>query len=470
LFRFTSARQLAKLIHARQLTAREVMHAHLDQIARVNPQVNAIVSKLPDEACLALAEEADRRTAGGSALGPLHGLPIAFKDNQAAVGFPWTRGSRIFEHDVPREDSVFIERIRNAGAIPIGKTNIPEFAMGSHTYNAVFGTTLNPYDLTKSAGGSSGGAAVALATGMLPIADGNDLGGSLRNPANFNNLVALRPTVGLIPTAPDPFPGMGFNVNGPLARSVSDVAFLMAVMAGADPRDPACVASEPSVFAQDLGRDFAGTRVAWCVDLGGLPVDRRVRAVLERQRAIFESLGCSVEDACPDLNDANEIFLTIRAWRTAAVLGPLIAEHRGVMKPEAIAEVERGLAVTSDQVNEALRRHREFVDRFARFQQTHEFLVCAVNQVPPFDAHIDWPKAIDGVAMESYVAWMKSTYWISTTLCPAISVPAGFTADGLPVGIQIVGRQRDDFGVLQLAYAFEQETRVGEQRPALALS
>jgi amidase len=470
LFRFTSARELAKLIRAKQLSAREVMQAHLDQIARVNPQVNAIVSKLPDEVCLALADEADRRAAAGDAIGPLHGLPIAFKDNQAAVGFPWTRGSRIFEHDVPREDAAFIERIRIAGAIPIGKTNIPEFAMGSHTYNAVFGTTLNPYDLTKSAGGSSGGAAVALATGMLPIADGNDLGGSLRNPANFNNLVALRPTVGLVPTAPDPFPGVGFNVNGPLARSVSDVAFLMTVMAGADPRDPACFASEPSVFAQHLGRDFAGTRVAWCVDLGGLPVDRQVRAVLERQRTVFESLGCRVESTCPDLREANEIFLTIRAWRTAAVLGPLLAEHRGLMKPEAIAEIERGLSITRDQVNEAQQRHRGFLDRFARFQHSHEFLVCAVNQVPPFDAHIDWPKAIDGVAMESYVAWMKSTYWISTTLCPALSVPAGFTDDGLPVGIQIVGRQRDDFGVLQLAHAFEQETRTGDRRPAVALS
>jgi amidase len=463
-----SARELAALLETRQISARDVMRAHLDRIDLVNPRINAIVSKLPDEACLALADEADRNLARGDRAGPLHGLPIAFKDNQPAVGFPFTRGSRIFEHDVPREEPVFIERLRTAGAIPIGKTNVPEFAMGSHTYNTLFGTTLNPYDVSKSAGGSSGGAAAALATGMLPIADGNDLGGSLRNPANFTNVVALRPTVGLVPTAPDPFPGIGFNVNGPLARSVADVAFLMSVMAGPDPRDPACFSSDPSVFARPLDRDFHDTRVAWCPDLGGLPLDRRVRRVLEGQRATFESLGCIVEEACPDLSGADDVFLPIRAWRAGAVLGPLLPAHRHLMKPDAIAEIERGLVIGRDTVDAAMRRHRELVDRFRQFQNKHEFLLCAVNQVPPFDAHLDWPKAIEGVAMGHYIEWMKSAYWISTTICPAMSVPAGFTDEGLPVGLQIVGRYRDDVGVLQIAYAFEQATGVGRRRPPLA--
>jgi len=466
---FTSARDLAALIRRREVSTREVMRAHLEQIDRINPRLNAIVSKLPDEACLALADEADTRLARGEVIGPLHGLPIAFKDNQPVKGFPWTRGSRIFAHDVPLGESVFVSRMRAAGVVPIGKTNIPEFAMGSHTYNALFGPTLNPYDLTKSAGGSSGGAAAALATGMLPIADGNDLGGSLRNPANFNNIVALRPTVGLVPTAPDPFPGIGFNVNGPLARSVSDVAFLMSVMAGPDPRDPSCIPSEPSVFTQPLDRDFRETRIAWCIDLGGLPVDRRVRHVLEQHRATFASLGCIVEDACPDLSGADEVFLTIRAWRAAGILGPLLAEHRLLMKPEAIAEIERGLTITRDALEQALSRHRNLVERVRQFQESFPFIVCAVNQVPPFDASLDWPKSIDGVTMNSYTDWMKSAYWISTTLCPAISVPAGFTDDGLPVGIHIVGRYNDDFGVLQIAHAFEQATRVAQRRPALAV-
>ena len=466
---FMSARDLAARIRTGQLSARDVMQAHLDRISCINPQVNAIVSKLTDEACLALADAADARLSRGEPVGPLHGLPIAFKDNQPVKGFPWTRGSRIFARDIPLGESVFVARLRAAGVIPIGKTNIPEFAMGSHTYNQLFGATRNPYNLSKSAGGSSGGAAVALATGMLPVADGNDLGGSLRNPANFNNIVALRPTVGLVPTAPDPLPGIGFNVNGPLARSVSDLAFLMSVMAGPDPRDPDCFASDPSVFAEPLDRDVAGTRVAWCLDLGGLPVDRRVRHVIERQRRTFESLGCIVEDACPELQDADAIFLTIRAWRAAATLGPLLATHRDLMKPEAIGEIERGLAINRAEVDDALTRHRAFLDAFRRFQERYPFIVCVVNQVPPFDVDIDWPHSIDGVTMNSYTEWMKSAYWISTTLCPAISVPAGFTDDGLPIGLQIVGRYKDDVGLLQLAYAFERATRVGDRRPEIAV-
>jgi len=463
-----SIRELAALIRTRRISAREVMAAHLERIARINPRVNAIVSKLPDEECLALADEADARLSRGEKAGPLHGLPIAFKDNQPVKGFPWTRGSRIFARDIPAGESVFVARLRAAGVVPIGKTNVPEFSMGSHTYNTVFGRTRNPYDLTKSAGGSSGGAAAALATGMLSVADGNDLGGSLRNPASFNNLVALRPTVGLVPTAPDPFPGLGFNVNGPLARSVSDLAFLMSVMAGPDPHDPHCFDSDPSVFAQPLDRDVAGTRIAWCLDLGGLPVDRRVRQVVDRQRRTFESLGCIVEDACPDLRPADEIFLTIRAWRAAGILGPLLAKHRDLMKPEAVGEIERGLAIGRADVDRALARHRELLDDFRRFEERYPFMVCLVSQVPPFDVEIDWPHEIDGVTMNSYTEWMKSAYWISTTMCPAVSVPAGFTDEGLPVGLQIVGRSRDDVVLLQLAHAFEQATRVGDRRPPIA--
>src|SRR5436190_3241600 len=239
------------------------MAAHLDQIARLNPQINAIVGKLPDDACLALADAADARQAAGEPLGPLHGLPTAFKDLQDARGFVTTRGSRIYRDHVSATDAVLVERVRKAGALAIGKTNVPEFGLGSHTYNEVYGTTRNPYDTTKSAGGSSGGAGAALASGMLPIADGSDLGGSLRNPANFNNIVAIRPTVGLVPNAPVAMPFVGLSVKGPLARSVSDVAFLLSVMAGADARDPGSWPSDPAQFLKPLGRDFTGVRVAW---------------------------------------------------------------------------------------------------------------------------------------------------------------------------------------------------------------
>jgi len=333
----------------------------------------------------------------------------------------------------------------------------------------VYGTTLNPYDLTKSAGGSSGGAGAALAAGLLPLASGSDLGGSLRNPANFNNIVALRPSVGLVPSAPTALPFLGFTVNGPMARSVADVAWLLSVMAGADARDPACYPSQPQELAAPLDRNFNGVRIAWCPDLGGLALDRRVRSVLEKQPKTFSDLGCIVDDACPDLSGADEIFLTIRAWNYWHTLGPLLEKHRHEMKPEAVWQIELGSKLSGEDVAQAMTRHGELMQRMRRFQEKYEFLLCAVNQVPPFDATIAWPREIEGVKMETYLDWMKSAYWITPTFCPAISVPAGFTDDGLPVGIQIVGRYRDDLGVLQIAYAFEQATGFARRRPNIVL-
>jgi len=463
-----SARELAQLMRTRRTSAREIMGAFLRQINRLNPKINAIVAKLDDEKCLALADEADRRLARGEEIGALHGLPFAFKDLDPVVGFPMTRGSKIFKDFMPAEDSVLVERLKRAGVIPIGKTNVSEFGMGSHTYNEVYGTTLNPYDLTKSAGGSSGGAGAALAAGLLPLASGSDLGGSRRNPANFNNIVALRPTVGLVPAAPTALPFLGFSVKGPMARSVSDVAFLLGAMAGADARDPAAYPSDASIFSKPLDRDFKDTRVAWSPDLGGLPLDRRVRAVLEAQRQTFIDRGCAVEDVCPDLTGADEIFLTIRAWNYWHTLSPLLEKHRHEMKPEAVWQIEAGRDLTGSDVANAMARHGELMERMRLFQEKYEFFVCAVNQVPPFDANIDWPREIDGVAMEHYIAWMKSAYWITPTFCPAISVPAGFTPEGLPVGIQIVGRYRDDLGVLQIAHAIEQATKFSKRRPQIA--
>jgi len=467
---FMSARQLQSLIRARKLSVHELMAAHLRQINRVNPKINAIVAKLDDEKCLALADEADRRLARGEKVGLLHGLPTAFKETESAIGFPFTRGSLIYKDHMGTEDTVVLERLRNAGVIPIGKTNAPEFALGSHTYNNVYGTTFNPYDLTKSAGGSSGGAGAALAAGLLPVADGADNAGSLRNPANFNNVVGFRPTVGLLPTAPTPFPLMGFGVKGPMARSVADAAFMLSVMAGPDPRDPGCYPSEPQTFTKPLDRSFKGVRVAWCPDLGGLPLDRRVRAVLDTQRNTFADLGCIVEEACPDLAGADRVFLDIRCWATSNVLGPLLEKHRDQMKPEAVGQIEAGAKLSSSDIAKAMIEHGKLMDRMRRFQEEYEFMLCAVNQVPPFDATIHWPQEIEAVKMEHYLSWMKSAYWITATFRPAISVPAGFTPEGLPVGSQIVGRHRDDLGVLQIAHAFEQATGVGRKRPVIALS
>ena len=464
---FMSARELAVLLRAGAVSAREVMSAFLSQIAKLNPKINAIVAKLPDDQCLALAEQADRRFARGDDVGPLHGLPFAFKELDPVVGFPMTRGSLIFKDFMPSEDSVLAARLRRAGVLPIGKTNISEFGMGSHSYNDVYGKTLNPYDLTKSAGGSSGGAGAALAAGMLPLASGSDLGGSLRNPANFNNIVALRPSVGLVPVAPVALPFLGFTVKGPMARSVADTALLLSIMAGADTRDPACYPSDPTVFAGPMDREFKNARVAWCPDLGGLPLDSRVRAVLSAQRQTFVEIGCLVEEAVPDFTGADEVFLTLRAWNYWHTLGPLLDQHRDKMKPEAVWQIESGRDLTGDAIAKAMQLHGELMQRMGRFQEKYEFLICAVNQVPPFDARLDWPQEIDGVEMETYLDWMKSAYWITSTFCPAISVPAGFTPEGLPVGIQLIGRYRDDLGVLQLAHAFEQMTGFGKTLPSV---
>ncbi len=465
---YMSATELVRLIRARKLSAREIMVAHLERIALANPKLNAIVAKVDDAACLALADAADKRTTNAPELPPLHGLPTAFKDLQPAVGFPYTRGSLIYKDAMPTADSLFVERLRKAGVLPIGKTNTPELGMGSHTFNKVYGTTLNPYDTTKSAGGSSGGAGSALAAGMLPIADGSDLGGSLRNPGNFNNVVGMRPSVGLTPNYPTTFPLLGFSVAGPLARTVQDIALLLSVMVGPDPRDAGLLPVDPALFRRPLGADLRRMRVAWCPDLGGLPLDPRVRAVLDAQRKTFEDLGGIVEDAHPDLRDADNLFLKIRGFRSASNYGQLLKEHRDLLKPDAITEIEYGQSLSSAAVAEAMVQHGQLHDRMHKFEEKYDFTVCAVNQLPPFDAKIDWPHEIAGVTMEHYIAWQKSCYWITATFRPAISVPAGFTPEGLPVGIQIVGKFRDDFGVLQVAHAFEQATKVGERRPKLA--
>ncbi len=301
---------------------------------------------------------------------------------------------------------------------------------------------------------------------MLPLADGSDLGGSLRNPGNFNNVVGFRPSVGLVPLAPEPMPFLGFAVKGPLGRTVADVALLMSVIAGPDARDPGCLPSDPAAFRRALGRKRQGARVAWCPDLGGLPLEREVRAVIDAQRATLESLGCIVEEAAPDLAQADEIFLTLRRWRTWTWLGPLLERHRGAIKPEAIDEAEAGARVTAAGLAAAFAAHAALLERLRRFHERYDFIACAVNQVAPFDARLDWPKSVAGVPMTHYIEWMQSAYFITTTWAPAISVPAGFTPQGLPVGLQIVGRRLEDRRVLELAHAFELATRVGLRRPA----
>ena len=461
-----SATELAARVRRRDVSCREVMDAHLDRIARVNPRLNAVVTLLAEQG-RDRAVAADEMLARGEAVGPLHGLPIAHKDLVLTKGVRTTLGSPIFADFVPDQDEIIVERLRAAGAIMVGKTNTPEFGAGSQTYNQVFGATRNPYDSSTTCGGSSGGAAVALATGMLPIADGSDLGGSLRNPASFCNVVGLRPAPGRVPTWPHRVGWFPLAVEGPLARTVQDVALLLSVMAGPDPRAPIAIAESGEQFRQPLDRSFAGVRVAWSPTLGGLPVDPRVGAVLDTARPVFADLGCAVDDATPDFQDADEVFRVWRAWYFDLALGELLPEHRDKMKDTVIWNIEEGAKLSGPQIGRAEKKRTLLYHRVREFMERYEFLVLPVSQVPPFDVRQPYVTEINGVAMETYLDWMRSCYYVSVTGLPAISVPAGFTPEGLPVGVQIVGRHQDELGVLRLAYAFEQATRVGERRPAL---
>jgi amidase len=464
---FTTATELARRIRAREVSVTEVMQAHLAQIDRLNPKVNAIVTLLPERA-LDEARASDAALARGAIPGPLCGLPIAHKDLVATRGIRTTLGSPIYRDHVPDHDALIVERMRAAGAITIGKTNTPEFGAGSQTFNEVFGRTLNPYDVSKTCGGSSGGAAVALACGMLPLADGSDTGGSLRNPAAFCNVVGLRPSPGRVPVWPTELGWSTLSVQGPMARTVADTALLLSALAGPDARSPIALGEPGETFRAPLDRDFRGVRVAWSRDLGGLPLDRRVREVLGRQRATLEALGCVVEDAEPDLGDAREIFQVLRAWRFHLRYGPLLAQHRHQMKDTVVWNVEAGARLSGADVSAAEAKRTRLYHRVRVFMETHEFLVLPATQVPPFDVTQPYVTEIEGVALPTYIDWMRACSDITVTGHPAISVPGGFTEEGLPVGLQIVGRHQDDRGVLELAHAFEQATGFGTRRPPLA--
>src|ERR671921_2431172 len=466
---FLSAEELGRLIRGREVSAEETVAACLDQVERTNPRVNAIVTLVPERA-MRDARAADERLrealALGEDVGPLYGLPVAHKDLALTRGIRTTFGSLIYEDFVPEEDDLIVERLRRAGAITVGKTNTPEFGAGSKTYNEVFGETLNPYDTTKTCGGSSGGAAVALACGMVPIADGSDMGGSLRNPASFCNVVGFRPSLGRVPSWPVQAAWCTVSTEGPMARTVRDVALILGVISGSDLRSPLSI-SESEDFSRSLERDFSGARVAWSRDLGGLPVDPRVTAVLDGQRHTFEDIGCLVEDGEPDFTDADEIFETLRAWHFELNYGELLEEHRDLMKETVVWNIEQGTRLSGPDVGRAERGRTELYHRVLAFMEDYEFLVAPVSQVPPFDVKQRYVTEINGVEMGTYIDWMKSCYYVTVTGLPTISVPCGFTPEGLPVGVQIVGRPRDDLGVLQLAHAFEQATGFGKYRPPI---
>jgi amidase len=452
-------------MRSKDVSAREVLDAHLERIEAVNPAVNALVTVTAERAADDAAR-ADEAILHGEPLGPLHGLPVAHKDLVATAGIRTTAGSPIFADAVPEADDLLVERVRAAGAVLVGKTNTPEFGAGSQTFNPVFGATRNPYDPTKTCGGSSGGAAVALACGMVPIADGSDLGGSLRNPAAFCNVVGFRPSPGRVPSWPTSNAWQDLSVDGPMGRTVGDVALMLSALAGPDARVPISLPEPGRILAEPLDVDLAAPRVAWAPDAAGtMPFDPRIPPIADRARDTFAGSGCRIEEAFPDLRDAREVFLTMRAHMFASELAELLDDHRHQMKDTLVWNIEEGLRLTGADLARAELARTRLIERVAAFFDRFDFLVMPVTQVVPFDVEVEYPTHIDGSPMATYLDWMESCWCITVTGCPAISVPGGFTDDGLPVGVQIVGRRGDDLGVLRLAHAFERETRWGDRHP-----
>jgi amidase len=464
---FTSTVEMARLIRAKKLSAREALAAHLKQIERVNPKVNAIVTLVPEMAADAAAK-ADEMQAHNETLGPLHGLPVAHKDLLETRGIRTTFGSPLYKDYIPSEEDIVVDRMRRAGAITIGKTNTPEFGAGSQTFNKVFGATRNPYDPTKTCGGSSGGAAVALACGLVPVASGSDTGGSLRNPAAFCNVVGFRPSIGRVPNPKAAFAWSTLTTSGCLGRSVADLAFVLSTIAGPDSRAPLSINEPGERFARPLDRSFKDVRVAWFKDLGGVPFDPRVRTVVDGHRQTFESLGCIVEQAEPDFAPAEMAFRILRAWNSANTYGARLIEHPGAFKDTLKGEIEEGLRLTGADVAHAEAAHSQLWRHFQAFLEKYEYFVLPTTQLPPFDVNAPYPTEIAGVKFDNYIDWMKSCWYISATANPAASVPGGFTPEGLPIGVQIVGRNKEDFSVLQMAHAFEQATGFGKTHPAIA--
>lgn len=462
--------ELAALVASGALSARELLHAHQRRLDRLDREVNAVVTRTPEraEAMAAAADEHLART--GAPLGPLHGLPVAHKDLALVAGVRTTFGSPIFADFVPDVDDLVVQRLHRAGAVMVGKTNTPEFGAGSQTFNPVFGPTRNPYDLDRTCGGSSGGAAVALRCGLVAVADGSDMGGSLRNPANFCNVVGLRPSPGCVPSHPSRYAWGSLAVQGPMGRTVADVALQLSVLAGPDPRVPLSVAEDrPSVRgARPLQpAALAGLRVAVSDRLGDLPVDPAVVAVVRAVADVAEEAGARVDLVDPGWDGADEAFETLRAFQFELGYGSLYDRHAEQMKDTVRWNIEAGRALRGPDVGRAEVLRSDVFARFARFFERYDVLLAPVSQVLPFSLEHEWVAEVDGVAMGSYIEWMRSCSRVTVTGCPALSLPAGFSAEGLPVGVQLVGAYRAEWRLLSIAAGFEALLGAGARRPPL---
>jgi len=471
-----STRELAARIAAGEVSAREALADHLARMDSVNPALNAIVTR-DDERAFDRADRADARRTAGESFGALHGVPMTHKDSTDVSGLRTTRGSALLLDNVPDRDALIIARLRAAGVVTSGKSNVPEFTAGSHTFNRVFGTTVNPFDTTRSAGGSSGGAAAAIAAGIQASGDGSDMGGSLRTPGSFTNIVGMRPTNGRIPHALPANPWEWLAQPGFMARTVGDVALMMSAACGPAAGAPLSMPQPGSVFDRTefthpdrhgAGAGLAGLRIGFSSDLHGLfPIDSEVDAIVRSTAEVFASVGARLDDGIPDLHDADEVFRVTRAYDFAADYRTLVREHRDEVKDAVVWNTEMGLALTVDELVSADEARSRLAATIASYFATHDLLVLTTAQVAPFDARIEYPRAIGDTPMDDYLEWMRAATIISATGCPAVSVPAGFTAGGLPVGVQLVAAPGRDVELLLAAQAFEELTGHHRRHPEL---
>ncbi len=465
-----SALQVCRDLQRGSISAVDLMRETYQRIQRVNPEVNALVNLLPEEEALRLATQADEVPIAQR--GPLHGLPMAPKDAVDVAGFATTWGFAPYANNIVREDDTQAARLRAAGGIFIGRSNMPEFGLGSHTFNSLFGQTLNPYDTSKTPGGSSGGAAVALATEMLPVADGSDMGGSLRNPASYCNVVGFRPSIGRMPMSRGMAWFARLVTTGPMAKTVADTALLFSVQAGPDASDPLSLPEPGDTFLDALVApdNLDGYKIAYSPDLHGLPIAPEVAAVIANAADVVSNLGAEVVETAPDLSRAMDVFQVQRAAGLANLgntLDQAVPDWREHAKDTAIWNIDKGKSLSSADLlhSELVRSH--IYAHVAEFFGEYDALLLPAAQVAPFETSIDWIREINGQPMHTYIDWMTICCAITVTSLPAISVPAGFTPEGLPVGLQIVGKPRGDLELLKLAHAFEQATAYHRQKPAI---
>ncbi|MGQ0664162.1 MAG: amidase [Pseudomonadota bacterium] len=454
------AAAIARAVRAREVSALAVIEAHLAAIARENPRVNAICTVAADHA-LGAARRLDAELAAGAAPGPLAGVPVGIKDVTPTAGIRTTYGSPLFADHVPAEDALVVRRLKAAGAIVIGKTNTPEFAAGANTVNALFGPTRNPWNPALSASGSTGGGAAALACGMIALAEGTDLGGSLRTPAAFCGVVGLRPSPGLVPRHPTTLPWDTLTVTGPMARRVEDAALMLQAIAGPSPHSPLVVAVE--------GRDFRaaaragiepGLRLAYCRDIAGIGVDPEIEALCRESAFELSAAGAVVEEVEFDLAFASAAFLRLRGqFMVERHFDKLDKLDR--LNPNLAGNIRLGLAQSPRDVALGALGRAQLLARFGDFFERHDRLLTPASAVPPFPVEQNYPAEVGGRKMETYIDWIAPTFLVTLAGLPAISVPCGLTTAGLPVGLQIVGQRWGEEGVLALARLIEEAHPMG---------